>query len=53
VFEDQIRSFLGWIEDYQWYVGGGLFALSFAQSARQGRKRIPDVIHEIEHPTDK
>ena len=53
VFEDQIRSFLGWIEDYQWYVVGGLFALSFAQSARQGRKRIPDVIHEIEHPTDK
>ena len=52
IFEDQIRSFLGWIEDYQWYVVGGLFAVSFLQSARQGRKRIPDVIHEIEHPTD-
>ena len=51
VFEDQIRSFLDWIEDYQWWVVGGLFLLSFLQSGRQARRSIPDVIHEIEHPT--
>lgn len=51
IFEDQIRSFLSWIEDYQWWVVGGLFALSFLQSGRQARRSIPDVIHEIEHPT--
>ncbi len=50
--EDQIRSFLDWVEDYQWWVVGGLFALSFLQSSRQARRSIPDVIHEIEHPTD-
>lgn len=49
--EDQIRSFLDWVENYQWWVVGGLFALSFLQSSRQARRSIPDVIHEIEHPT--
>jgi membrane protein DedA with SNARE-associated domain len=52
-FEDQIRSFLGWIEDYQWYVVGGLFAISFAQSARKVKRDIPEVVHEIEHPTEQ
>lgn len=51
-FEDQIRSFLQWIEDYQWWVVGGLFAVSFLQSSRQARRTLPDVVHEIEHPTD-
>ena len=52
-FEDQIRSFLKWMEDYQWYVVGGLFAVSFAQSARKAKRDIPEVIHEIEHPNEQ
>jgi len=52
-FEDQIRSFLKWMEDYQWYVVGGLFAVSFVQSARKAKRDIPEVIHEIEHPTEQ
>ncbi len=51
-FEDQIRSFLSWIEDYQWYVVAGLFAISFLQSARHARRDLPEIVHEIEHPTD-
>lgn len=51
-FEDQIRSFLEWIEDYQWYVVGGLFLISFLQSARHARRDIPEIVHEIEHPSD-
>lgn len=50
VFEDQIRSFLGWIEDYQWWIVGGLFALSFVQSAGRVRRSAPEVLDEIEHP---
>jgi len=52
-FEDQIRSFLNWIEDYQWWVVGGLFAVSFAQSARRAKRDLPEVVHEIEHPTEQ
>lgn len=52
-FEDQIRSFLSWIENYQWYVVGGLFALSFVQSARHARRDLPEIVHEIEHPTEE
>jgi len=51
-FEDQIRSVLNWIEDYQWWVVAGLFLISFLQSGRQARRSIPDVIHEIEHPSE-
>ncbi len=47
-FEDQIRSFLEWMEDYQWYVVGGLFALSFLQSARKNRSRTSTVRKDIE-----
>ena len=36
-FEDQIRSFLKGIEQYQWYVVAVLFGLSFFQSMRKGR----------------
>ena len=52
-FEEQIRSFLEWMEDYQWWVVGGLFALSFVQSARKAKRDIPEVVHEIEHPTEQ
>ena len=51
-FEDQIRSFLGWIEDYQWYVVAGLFLISFLQSARHARRDIPEIVREIEQPSD-
>ena len=37
IFEEQIRQFLGWIDRYQWWVVGALFAISFLQSARRGR----------------
>jgi membrane protein DedA with SNARE-associated domain len=36
-FEDQIRSFLKGIEQYQWYFVAALFGLSFFQSMRKGR----------------
>ena len=49
-FEDQIRTFLDWIEDYQWWIVGALFALSFVQSIGRARRDIPEVLHEIEHP---
>ena len=52
-FEDQIRSFLNWLEDYQWYVVIALFAVSFAQSARRVKRDVPEVVHEIEHPTEQ
>lgn len=51
-FEDQIRSFLDWIEDYQWWIVAGLFGLTFLQSAQKARRSAPEVLHEIEHPTD-
>lgn len=49
-FERQIRSFLDWIDGYQWWIVGALFALSFLQSFRRARRDIPEVIAEIEHP---
>lgn len=52
-FDDQIRSFLNWMEDYQWYVVIALFAVSFLQSARRVKRDVPEVIHEIEHPTEQ
>lgn len=50
IFEDQIRSFLDWIEDYQWWVVAGLFLLSFVQSAGRVRKGLPEIVEELEHP---
>lgn len=50
IFEDQIRSFLDAIEQYQWWIVGGLFALTFLQSAKRVKRDIPEVIEEIEHP---
>ena len=52
-FEDQIRSFLEWMEDYQWYVVGGLFALSFLQSARKNRIRTSTVSKDLEYPSEQ
>ena len=52
-FEDEIRSFLQWMEDYQWYVVGGLFALSFLQSARKNRSRTSTVSKDLEYPSEQ
>lgn len=52
-FEDQIRSFLEWMEAYQWYVVGGLFALSFLQSARKNRSRTSTVSKDLEYPSEQ
>lgn len=37
IFDEQIKSFLNYIEKYQWYVVMALFALSMLQSVRKGR----------------
>lgn len=50
IFEDQIRSFLDWLENYQWWVVGGLFLLSILQSAGRVRRGLPEIIEEIEDP---
>jgi membrane protein DedA with SNARE-associated domain len=52
LFEDQITTFLDFIERYQWWVMFGLFALTFFQSAGRVRKSVPEVIEEIERPED-
>ncbi|MFN8020275.1 MAG: hypothetical protein U0Q03_02000 [Acidimicrobiales bacterium] len=49
-FEDQIRSFLDAINDYQWWIVGGLFAITFLQSANKVRKSLPEMVDEIETP---
>lgn len=43
LFESQIRSFLGYIEQYQWRVVAALFVLSILQSMRRGRPK-PDSV---------
>ena len=55
IFEDQVRSFLDWIEKYQWWVVVGLFAISALQTKR--RNPIPPEsldtdmnVHDEEHP---
>jgi len=43
IFEEQIKSFLEWIEKYQWYVVVGLFAISFLiHILRSTRGRISE-----------
>jgi membrane protein DedA with SNARE-associated domain len=49
-FEDEIRWFLDAINDYQWWIVGGLFAITFLQSANKVRKSLPEIIDEIETP---
>jgi membrane protein DedA with SNARE-associated domain len=50
IFDDEIRWFLDAIEQYQWWIVGGLFALSFVQMFGRVRTALPEVIEEIEHP---
>lgn len=38
-FEDQIRSSLDWIDQYQWWIVGGLFAVSLLQSRGRVKAR--------------
>jgi membrane protein DedA with SNARE-associated domain len=41
-FEDEIRSILGWIDQYQWWVVGGLFGISFFQASRRKSPGPPE-----------
>ena len=50
IFEDQIRWFLDAINDYQWYIVGGLFAITFLQSLRKAKHNLPQIIDEFETP---
>lgn len=50
VFEEQIKWFLDAIDGYQWYIVGGLFAITFAQSLRKAKRSLPEIIDEIETP---
>ena len=52
LFEDQIKTFLDFIERYQWWIVIGLFVLTFFQSAGRVRKSVPEVIEEIERPEE-
>lgn len=40
IFEDQIRSFLNYIEKYQWWVVLVLFGISMVHSVRRGRSQV-------------
>ncbi|MGA1362012.1 MAG: hypothetical protein ACO36A_03730 [Ilumatobacteraceae bacterium] len=40
--EDEIQSVVGWINGYQWWIVGGLFALTLLQSARRRSPGVPD-----------
>jgi len=40
--EDEIQSVVGWINGYQWWIVGGLFALTLFQSARRRSPGVPD-----------
>jgi membrane protein YqaA with SNARE-associated domain len=50
IFEDQIRWFLDAINDYQWYIVGGLFAITFLQSARKTKRNMPQILDELQTP---
>lgn len=50
IFEDQIRWFLDAINDYQWWIVGGLFAVTTLQSVNKARKSLPEIVDEIETP---
>jgi membrane protein DedA with SNARE-associated domain len=49
-FEDEIKSFLDAIDGYQWYIVGGLFAITFVQSMFKARRNLPEIIDELETP---
>lgn len=42
-FEDEIRAALDWIDQYQWWVVGALFALSFFQASRRKSPGAPEA----------
>lgn len=42
-FEDEIRSFLDWIDQYQWWVVGGLFAVTAFQASRRRSPGAPEA----------
>jgi hypothetical protein len=41
--EDQIRAVLDWIDQYQWWVVGILFGISFFQASRRRSPGAPQV----------
>jgi membrane protein DedA with SNARE-associated domain len=41
IFEDQIRAALDWIDQYQWWVVGILFGLTFFQTSRRKSPGAP------------
>jgi membrane protein DedA with SNARE-associated domain len=42
-FEEEIRSFLGWIDEYQWWVVGALFAVTAFQASRRKSPGAPEA----------
>ena len=38
------------INDYQWYIVGGLFAITFLQSMRKAKRNLPEILDELETP---
>lgn len=50
IFDHQIRSGLKFIDRYQWWLVGGLFALTFLQAGMRTRKQGPRLLDELEHP---
>jgi hypothetical protein len=48
--EDQIEGAVEWVNRYQWWIVGGLFALSFAQTARRGVPTPPIDPDEDDRP---
>ena len=41
LFEDQIRSAFDWLNAYQWWLVGGLFAITFFQASRRKSPGAP------------
>lgn len=50
LLEDQLETFLDWVQDYQWWLVAGLFVLSFLTQGRRATRSLPDVVEELEHP---
>lgn len=48
IFDHQIRSFLKFVDRYQWWLVGGLFALTFVQAGLRARKQTPRLLAEVE-----
>ncbi len=50
IFDSQIRACLRFIDGYQWWLVGGLFALTFVQVGFRARRPGPNLLERIEHP---